>query len=78
MSRPSQVIALSCGEPAGIGPEIAAKAWQALRADACGRRRHVHMLPFGVVHMCGPFSRRAEGRTTRTQMPAGVAAPAVI
>lgn len=25
-------IALSCGEPAGIGPEIAAKAWQALGA----------------------------------------------
>ncbi len=33
MSRPSQVIALSCGEPAGIGPEIAAKAWQTLRDD---------------------------------------------
>ena len=28
MTRP---IALSCGEPAGIGPEIAAKAWAALR-----------------------------------------------
>ncbi|WP_171129868.1 MULTISPECIES: 4-hydroxythreonine-4-phosphate dehydrogenase PdxA [unclassified Ruegeria] len=27
-------IALSCGEPAGIGPEIAAKAWDALR-DRC-------------------------------------------
>ncbi len=27
-------IALSCGEPAGIGPEIAAKAWAALR-DTC-------------------------------------------
>lgn len=26
-------IALSCGEPAGIGPEIAVKAWQALGAD---------------------------------------------
>jgi len=25
------VIALTCGEPAGIGPEIAASAWQALR-----------------------------------------------
>ncbi|WP_209503700.1 MULTISPECIES: 4-hydroxythreonine-4-phosphate dehydrogenase PdxA [unclassified Ruegeria] len=31
MIRP---IALSCGEPAGIGPEIAAKAWADLR-DAC-------------------------------------------
>ena len=27
-------IALSCGEPSGIGPEIAAKAWAALR-DSC-------------------------------------------
>ena len=27
------VIALSCGEPAGIGPEIAVKAWEALRND---------------------------------------------
>lgn len=26
-------IALSCGDPAGIGPEIAAKAWAALRDD---------------------------------------------
>ncbi|NDW43945.1 4-hydroxythreonine-4-phosphate dehydrogenase PdxA [Ruegeria sp. PrR005] len=26
-------IALSCGEPAGIGPEIAVAAWRALRAD---------------------------------------------
>lgn len=26
-------IAISCGEPAGIGPEIAVAAWQALRAD---------------------------------------------
>ncbi|TMV79843.1 4-hydroxythreonine-4-phosphate dehydrogenase, partial [Thioclava sp. BHET1] len=24
-------IAVSCGEPAGVGPEIAVKAWQALR-----------------------------------------------
>lgn len=30
MSAP---IALSCGEPAGIGPEIAYKAWDTLRAD---------------------------------------------
>ncbi|MGV6812551.1 MAG: 4-hydroxythreonine-4-phosphate dehydrogenase PdxA [Brevirhabdus sp.] len=30
MSTP---IALSCGEPAGIGPEIAAAAWQALRGS---------------------------------------------
>ena len=42
-------VALSCGEPAGIGPEIAAKAWQALGADLpfffLGDPRH---LPDGV------------------------------
>lgn len=32
MTQPKP-IAISCGEPAGIGPEIAYKAWQALRAD---------------------------------------------
>ncbi|MAY85870.1 MAG: 4-hydroxythreonine-4-phosphate dehydrogenase PdxA [Pseudooceanicola sp.] len=42
-------IALSCGEPAGIGPEIAARAWEALR-DSCpfvwiGDPRH---LPEGT------------------------------
>ena len=26
-------VAISCGEPAGIGPEIAAKAWAALKSD---------------------------------------------
>lgn len=26
-------VALTCGEPAGIGPEIAAKAWQSLRGE---------------------------------------------
>ena len=26
-------VALSCGEPSGIGPEIAARAWQALRGE---------------------------------------------
>ena len=31
MSAP---VALSCGEPSGIGPELAVKAWQALR-DSC-------------------------------------------
>ena len=33
MTPTPQVIALSCGEPAGIGPEIAAAAWDHLRAD---------------------------------------------
>ena len=27
------VVAISCGEPAGIGPEVAAKAWSALRHE---------------------------------------------
>ena len=42
-------LALSCGEPAGIGPEIAAKAWAALRGEVplvwIGDPRH---LPAGV------------------------------
>ena len=41
--------ALSCGEPAGVGPEIAAKAWAVLRADLpffyIGDPRH---LPAGT------------------------------
>jgi len=42
-------IALSCGEPAGIGPELAVRAWQALRQDCpfvwIGDPRH---LPAGT------------------------------
>jgi 4-hydroxythreonine-4-phosphate dehydrogenase len=42
-------IAISCGEPAGIGPEIAAKAWAALRTELSmlwiGDPRH---LPAGT------------------------------
>ncbi|WP_323779448.1 4-hydroxythreonine-4-phosphate dehydrogenase PdxA [Leisingera sp.] len=48
MSRPGP-IALSCGEPAGIGPEIAVKAWEALRSSCpffwIGDPRH---LPEGT------------------------------
>ena len=35
MSRPTtaRAIALTCGEPAGIGPELAPKAWQALKDE---------------------------------------------
>ena len=44
-------IALSCGDPSGIGPEIAAKAWDALRARLpfvwIGDPRH---LPRGTRH----------------------------
>ena len=43
-------IAISCGEPAGIGPEIAARAWEALRDEMAllwiGDPRH---LPAGSV-----------------------------
>ena len=46
MTRP---IALSCGEPAGIGPELAARAWDMLRSDCpfvwIGDPRH---LPDGT------------------------------
>ncbi|GHF69817.1 4-hydroxythreonine-4-phosphate dehydrogenase PdxA [Seohaeicola zhoushanensis] len=42
-------VALSCGEPAGIGPEIAVRAWEALREDCpffwIGDPRH---LPLGA------------------------------
>lgn len=44
-------IALSCGEPAGIGPELAEKAWQALKDESAffliGDPRH---LPGEVPH----------------------------
>jgi 4-hydroxythreonine-4-phosphate dehydrogenase len=51
MMRP---IALSCGEPAGIGPEIAAKAWHALRDDCpfvwIGDPRHLPAgLPVAII-----------------------------
>ncbi|MFW8592793.1 4-hydroxythreonine-4-phosphate dehydrogenase PdxA [Cribrihabitans neustonicus] len=49
MSRAAPV-ALSCGEPGGIGPEIAAKAWAALKGDLpffwIGDPRH---LPAGTA-----------------------------
>ena len=44
-------IAISCGEPAGVGPEVAAKAWAALRNDMpmlwIGDPSH---LPAGTPH----------------------------
>ncbi len=33
MINPIRPVAISCGEPAGIGPEVAAKAWAALRSE---------------------------------------------
>ncbi|MFG6563636.1 4-hydroxythreonine-4-phosphate dehydrogenase PdxA [Sulfitobacter sp. 1A13421] len=51
MSRPSRPVAITCGEPAGIGPEIAARAWAALSNDIpmvwIGDPRH---LPQDVPH----------------------------
>ena len=51
MSRPSRPVAITCGEPAGIGPEIAARAWAALSKDIpmvwIGDPRH---LPKDVPH----------------------------
>jgi 4-hydroxythreonine-4-phosphate dehydrogenase len=47
----TQPIALSCGEPAGVGPEIAAAAWEKLRDSLpffyIGDARH---LPEGTQH----------------------------
>ncbi|MEL6700947.1 MAG: 4-hydroxythreonine-4-phosphate dehydrogenase, partial [Pseudomonadota bacterium] len=44
-------IALSCGEPAGVGPELAQIAWDTLRADLpfvwLGDPRH---LPLAIPH----------------------------
>ena len=41
-----QPIVISCGEPAGIGPEIAVAAWQALKSEIpmlwIGDPRHLH------------------------------------
>lgn len=54
MSAASRPIVLSCGEPAGIGPEIAVKAWQLLK-DSCpfvwiGDPRHLPQdCPFEVL-----------------------------
>ncbi|MCH2077367.1 MAG: 4-hydroxythreonine-4-phosphate dehydrogenase PdxA [Rhodobacteraceae bacterium] len=47
-------VALSCGEPAGIGPEIAQQAWQTLRGDLpflwLGDPRHLPLdLPWQTV-----------------------------
>ncbi len=51
MIRTNLPVAISCGEPAGIGPEVAAKAWQSLRADVpmlwLGDPRH---LPSDIPH----------------------------
>jgi 4-hydroxythreonine-4-phosphate dehydrogenase len=57
-------IVISCGEPAGIGPEVAAKAWDALRLPMLwiGDPRH---LPAGtpVAEVAGP--EEAEAASSR-------------
>ena len=54
MNRPAGPIVISCGEPAGIGPEVAAKAWASLRVDIpmvwLGDPRHLpHDIPHRVI-----------------------------
>ncbi|NNE51375.1 MAG: 4-hydroxythreonine-4-phosphate dehydrogenase PdxA [Sulfitobacter sp.] len=51
MTDPTLPVALSCGEPAGIGPEVAARAWAALAGEIpmvwLGDPRH---LPSDIPH----------------------------
>ena len=59
-------IAISCGEPAGIGPEIAAKAWQALGSEIplvwLGDPRH---LPAGTpIHEADDPAAQKPGKLT--------------
>lgn len=62
MTKDNLPVALSCGEPAGIGPEVAAKAWQALRADVpmlwLGDPRH---LPADTPHRVVTHPEEARG-----------------
>src|SRR3712207_2699511 len=60
----AMTIVVSCGEPAGIGPEVAAKAWDALRLPLLwiGDPRH---LPPGtpIIEVSGPEeAEEAAGR----------------
>lgn len=51
MNKAIAPVVISCGEPAGIGPEVAARAWSAIRADIpmvwLGDPRH---LPGDIRH----------------------------
>ena len=72
-------IALSCGEPAGIGPEIAAAAWDRLRADCpfvwIGDPRH---LPAGtpVAELADPAQAAAAAAHALPVLPLDFGAPA--
>ncbi|MDF1717179.1 MAG: 4-hydroxythreonine-4-phosphate dehydrogenase PdxA [Antarcticimicrobium sp.] len=71
-------VALSCGEPAGIGPEIAVRAWQALRGDCpfvwIGDPRH---LPAGtpVAELGDPAEAAAASAFAFPVLPHPFAAP---
>jgi 4-hydroxythreonine-4-phosphate dehydrogenase len=76
MTRP---IAVSCGEPSGIGPEIAAKAWTHLRDSVpfvwIGDPRH---LPSGTPHVVidTPRDAAVAARTGMPVLPLTFAGPA--
>ena len=65
MSTPAP-IALTCGDPAGVGPEVSLKAWQALKGEVdlfwIGDPRH---LPEGTpfAEITEPAEARAVGAT---------------
>ncbi|MFS4579965.1 4-hydroxythreonine-4-phosphate dehydrogenase PdxA [Phaeobacter sp. C3_T13_0] len=82
MSNPARSlpIALSCGEPAGIGPELAVKAWQKLGATCpflwLGDPRH---LPSGTnwQEVASAADAIDVSATALPVLPVGFAAPAV-
>ena len=69
MSHPPLPVVLSCGEPAGIGPEVAAAAWAALRAEVplvwLGDPAH---LPDGTPHKVITDASQV-GATSATALP---------
>ncbi|MFC2966548.1 4-hydroxythreonine-4-phosphate dehydrogenase PdxA [Acidimangrovimonas pyrenivorans] len=72
-------LALSCGDPSGIGPEIAVKAWDALRARLpfvwIGDPRH---LPRGTAHreIGDPAEAAHVAASALPVLPLSFAAPA--
>lgn len=74
-------IALSVGEPAGIGPEIAARAWATLGAElpffVIGDPAHLAGHGVAVVEITAPSEALAASRTGLPVLPHAFAAPAV-
>ncbi len=73
-------VALSCGDPAGVGPEIAVAAWTALRDGLpfvwLGDPRHLPPgTPFAVID--DPARAAAAAREALPVLPVPFAAPAV-